>query len=362
MLLKRNFHTQTLHGKYLITNTFLLFAIEFVTVLADQTVEHGGDLELSCEANTNAVTATWEKDGKRLACVQGKHTMSHTGKLFILEIRNAQEEDEGTYTLTLSNISGKVSCSATIHVGISNKMINNLKQFQICDKETPELHFLLHGPIGAGKSSVINTIKSIFEKRQYINCLAATACGKSFTEKYQKYAVDRFVFHDVMGLEFDPESPISENSTHYIKNPTPDKKIYCLVGVLPADNITMINDEVFKKMKRIREEASELGMPQAVLLTRVDKACPMTNADLSKIYKSKKIKKKVDECSVKLSVPMNCIFPVKNYHEETQLNEEINCLMLDALTHLVNWANDFLKNEQHKIPNPGFAKQISETI
>ena len=35
------------------------------------------------------------------------------------------------------------------------------------------------------------------------------------------------------------------------------------------------------------------GMPQVVFLTRVDRACPMTKANLRNIYNSKKIRDKV---------------------------------------------------------------------
>lgn len=49
----------------------------------------------------------------------------------------------------------------------------------------------------------------------------------------------------------------------------------------------------------------------------------------------------VHECSQRLGV--NCIFPVQNYHEETHIKEDINCLMLQALTNIVYCANDYVK-------------------
>ncbi|KAL7825430.1 hypothetical protein AOLI_G00326370 [Acnodon oligacanthus] len=351
---------------------------EFVTVFDDQCTEIGGKVVLSCKANTKYATATWEKDGTRLVCVQGRHSIKQNDRLFVLEIQNFQEKDEGNYTLTLRNPSGDTSWSAFLQIALrewremprnANEMMQNLKTFKICNEEVSELRFLLHGPQGAGKSSIINTIKSIFENQQYINCAAAQAFDKSFTLKFDKYPVEQFAFYDVMGLvesqdegmctgdiisalkghiktgyKFRPGSPITEDSRFYIENPGLDSKIHCLVSVLPADKTGLITDGFLKKMRIIREEANELGIPQVVFLTRVDNGCAMTGADLSKIYRSRVIKKKMEECSVNLTVPMNCIFPVKNYHEETQLNDEINCLMLDALTHIVKWANDYLEH------------------
>ncbi|KAF1377039.1 hypothetical protein PFLUV_G00217740 [Perca fluviatilis] len=37
---------------------------------------------------------------------------------------------------------------------------------------------------------------------------------------------------------------------------------------------------------------------------------------------------------------MNCIFPVKNYHEEINLNSDIDSLILSALTNIINFGDD----------------------
>lgn len=50
------------------------------------------------------------------------------------------------------------------------------------------------------------------------------------------------------------------------------------------------------------------------------------------------------EYSSSLGVPVNRIFPVWNYHEEIHMKEDINCLMLEALTHVVHCANEYVKN------------------
>ncbi|XP_049329168.1 interferon-induced protein 44-like [Astyanax mexicanus] len=252
-------------------------------------------------------------------------------------------------------------------------MLNYLRNYEIC-KKVPELHFLLHGPVGAGKSSIINTIKSIFENRPYHLSLPSAASGKSFTLKYHKFPIGSelsgqvpFAFYDVMGLEegknkgmhtddiisalkghipedyeFQPHAMIKEDK-RYISDPTLRDMIHCLVSVLPADKVTLMSDSVIDKMKTVRAAASALGMPQMVFMTKVDEACPMIKDDLSKVYQSKKIKEKMHECSNRLGVPMNCIFPMKNYHEETVLNESVNLLMLEALKQIVIAANDYVE-------------------
>ncbi|XP_070296487.1 interferon-induced protein 44-like [Salvelinus sp. IW2-2015] len=85
-------------------------------------------------------------------------------------------------------------------------------------------------------------------------------------------------------------------------------------------------------------------------MTMPDKACELVNKDVTRIYYSKEIKKKMQECSNELGVPMNCILPVKNYHKEKKLVNDMDILILDAMTQIMNFANDYLwKLQQHAI-------------
>ncbi|KAG9271217.1 interferon-induced protein 44-like [Astyanax mexicanus] len=359
---------------------------EFVTVLGKKQAKAGEDVTFRCEANTDDLSVTWEKKGQRLCCVEGKHRAGKNGRNISLEIKNVDLGDEGNYTVTINNSSGSASCSAMLIVEIPEwrtvqweheTMVSTLKSFKISGENVRELRFLLHGPVGAGKSSIINTIKSIFEGHQFINCLTASdLTGESFTTKYEKYNVGNvpFTFYDVMGLEkgqskgvhtndvisalkghiskdytFKPLDPIDEANRYYIPNPTLNDQIHCLVSVIPADKISMMDDEVIQKMKEIRAAASKLGIPQVVFMTRVDKVCEMTEKDITKLYQSRKIKEKMMECSNRVGVTMNCIFPVKNYSEETKANEKLNCLMLEALTQIVHSANDFVKKNSNQL-------------
>ncbi|KAL6485193.1 hypothetical protein MHYP_G00072380 [Metynnis hypsauchen] len=358
---------------------------EFVSVLADKQVKEGDEVNLRCEANIEEVTAKWEKNGYRLECVEGKHIKRQSGTTFSLIIRNAAREDEGKYTLSLWNDAGNVSCSAMVTVEFTEwrtvqwnegPMITSLKNFKISNDNIRELRFLLHGPVGAGKSSTINTIKTIFEGHQFINCLAASdLSGESFTTKYQKYTTRAvpFAFYDLMGIEdgqlkgvqtadiisalkghipddyeFKPQAAMCEDNVNYISDPTLNDKIHCLVSVIAADKVTLMDNDVIQKMKTVRAEASKLGIPQLVFMTRVDSICKLTKENLAKIYRSKKIKEKMEECSTRLGVPMNCIFPLKNYHEETKQNEKLNCLVLEAFTQAVYSADDYVKKLSRK--------------
>ncbi|XP_058236010.1 interferon-induced protein 44-like isoform X2 [Hemibagrus wyckioides] len=174
--------------------------------------------------------------------------------------------------------------------------------------------------------------------------------GTSFTKKYKTHYIEAedgshlpFVFNDIMGLESDKESgakaediikaingslqegfnfkgtsPNSEMDLGYRSNPSVEDKTYCLVNIIAADKMSLLDNGVIDKMKKIRQAATHLNMPQVIIMTRADLACPLVQQDIRKIYSSKKIKEKMEVCSNLLGIPMNYIFPVKNYHEEIQ--------------------------------------------
>ncbi|XP_049336459.1 interferon-induced protein 44-like [Astyanax mexicanus] len=253
-------------------------------------------------------------------------------------------------------------------------MVNTLKAFKIRNDEVKELNLLLCGQIGAGKSSIINTINSILEGQISVGYQGNLESSVSQTLKFHKRQVgnakDGFlplVLNDTMGLEidqskgvhtddiitalkghtkngytFDPKTPIDENSPHYRENPSLSDRMHCLVYVIPADKISIMEDKVFKKMKKVRDAAYRMDLPHVILMTKVDETCTLTNKNLRHVYNSKKIKDKMLECQSALGVKMNCIFPVKNYHEECDINENVNCLMLHAFTRIVRWADDYV--------------------
>ncbi|XP_030641293.1 interferon-induced protein 44-like [Chanos chanos] len=245
------------------------------------------------------------------------------------------------------------------------------------------IRILLHGPVGAGKSSFVNSIDNVFKGRIACRALPDAGAGKSFTRTYKVHRFQMsgneskpfpFVVNDIMGLEEDDSkgahtddiinalhgyikdnselkegNPLSKGDSGYNNSPSLADEAHCLVSVIPADRISLINEAVIMKMRKIREKASKMGVPQVVVMTMVDKACPLVEKDLRKIYTSMMIKEKMEECHYKLGVPMNCIFPLKNYHEEVSLVVEPNslpleldCLILSALTQMIHMANDYL--------------------
>ncbi|XP_039464288.1 uncharacterized protein LOC116328508 isoform X2 [Oreochromis aureus] len=243
-----------------------------------------------------------------------------------------------------------------------------VKNFQLQNDKVRHVRVLLYGPVGAGKSSFINSVSNVLRRR--ITCPALTNATNegSFTKKYETHKIKKdggqfypFVFNDLMGLEegsgrgvrvediklammghvkegykFNTWSPLSMSDCYYNPSPSPEDRVHVVVCV-HSGNTTEINSSVLQKMKAIREAASDLGIPQLAVLTKFDEACPETDKDLKNVYKSKLVKRKMGDLSSKLGIPLNFILPVKNYSEEIQLNDDIDTLILRALRMMIDF-------------------------
>ncbi|XP_036419341.1 interferon-induced protein 44-like isoform X2 [Colossoma macropomum] len=241
-----------------------------------------------------------------------------------------------------------------------------------------QVRILLCGPVGSGKSSFINSVNTVLQGRNTTDALADSIGGVSFTVKFKTYKLKKdragsffpFVFNDTMGMEaeishgiqtndlisilqghvqegytFNPLTELTDEKREYDQTPSLDGKVHCLVSILPADKISMMPQSVICEMRKVREKARDLEIPQVVIMTRVDLICKLVSKDLKMIYRSKKIKDKIEECSNRLGVTKNYIFPVKMYSEEITTNSNVDILILMAMTNIVNFANDFVERE-----------------
>ncbi|TDH00808.1 hypothetical protein EPR50_G00192490 [Perca flavescens] len=152
------------------------------------------------------------------------------------------------------------------------------------------------------------------------------------------------------GYGFNRDSRMSEGDPFYNNHPTDNDKVHVLVCVIDANTVTCMHKEIEEKIRQIRIEATHLGIPQVAILTKIDEVCPEIKEDLQNVYKVNYLKEKMEQFSVNVGIPMNCIFPVKNYHEEINLNSDVDSLILSALKHIINFGDDcinFHKSQSH---------------
>ncbi|XP_060598654.1 interferon-induced protein 44-like isoform X2 [Ruditapes philippinarum] len=240
------------------------------------------------------------------------------------------------------------------------------------DVETANI--LVIGPVGAGKSSFFNTVASVF--RGHISDQAV--CGsaeKSITSKYRMYRVRssqkqkplKFCLCDTMGLEesqgidaqelgyvldghvpdgyqFNPTTPISSEIHGFVKFPTLGQKIHCVCFVFDGNTATILSEKMLEKVKSMQAKVRQKGLPQAIVLTKIDNVCSYVEEDITKVYQSETIKNLVDKVSNIFGVPRSFILPLKNYEKEIDVDTHVSILAMHTLKRLLLSTENHLFN------------------
>ncbi|XP_060596286.1 interferon-induced protein 44-like [Ruditapes philippinarum] len=81
-------------------------------------------------------------------------------------------------------------------------------------------------------------------------------------------------------------------------------------------------------MKGLRGLMNQKGIPQLILLTKVDNLCEYVEKDVAQVFYSTKVKEAVDKASQLLGLPRANILPVKNYENETELDDNVLIYLL----------------------------------
>ncbi|XP_043111483.1 interferon-induced protein 44-like [Puntigrus tetrazona] len=241
--------------------------------------------------------------------------------------------------------------------------VNSVKQARI----------LLVGPVGAGKSSFFNSINSVF--KGYVSIQANTGiAGTSLTTQFRTYYIKPsnsvthvpFTLCDSMGLEdgensgldvedftsilkghvqdkyqFNPLVPIQPGSPHFNKSPGLKDKIHCVVYVIDISRVKLLPDKMIEKFVAFRKKANHLSIPQLVLLTKVDEACPLVAEDVKNVYQSHYINTMMQEISTKLGVSLSAVVPVKNYYQELEIDSQTDILLLNAVVQMLRAAEGY---------------------
>ncbi|XP_039591633.1 interferon-induced protein 44-like [Polypterus senegalus] len=251
---------------------------------------------------------------------------------------------------------------------VRDKLLDEIRNYQTMIKSVAEPRILLIGQIGCGKSSFFNSVNSIF--RGYVIRQATAGFGENSVSKlYRTYPIHDgrggkkvpFILCDTMGLEgssdeagihvddiisvinghvpdqyeFNPKVPISDKFKCYREKPSLADKVYCIVYVVEASKVSLISEVLLKKFKFIQSNVNNMGIPQLLMVTKIDDACTEVAKDLTKVYQSRYIYEKVTQLAQVLGVPPSAISLVKNYAVDFELNLNMDVLILTALQQML---------------------------
>ncbi|KAJ4943283.1 hypothetical protein JOQ06_005787 [Pogonophryne albipinna] len=264
-----------------------------------------------------------------------------------------------------------------------NELKESIKIYKPTDSSVSQARVLLIGPVGAGKSSFFNSINSVF--RGHVTSQAMAGCfTTSLTRQFRTYSVKDgrkgkplpIIFCDTMGLEestgagidiedissilkghlpdryqFNTSAPLDSDSSGYLKSPELKDRIHCVTYVIDACKVSIMPPKLEEKLNAIRRKVNLMGIPQLVLLTKVDEACPLVEEDVKNIYKSGYIKEMMQEVSARLGVPLSCVVPVKNYSEELELDPDCTTLLLSAIIQMLRFTDNYFDDISDKFSN-----------
>ncbi|KAK3567797.1 hypothetical protein QTP86_026441 [Hemibagrus guttatus] len=192
--------------------------------------------------------------------------------------------------------------------------------------------------------------------------------------------------------QFNPTMPLQLESKYFCKAPTIKEKIHAVVYVMDACKVKLLSDKMIEKLAAFRRKASlhralggaalnnpqlslrlmmglgEMerwvevfpgfttnqsghgmlvgvkklsGVPQMVLLTKVDEACRSVGEDLKHVYQSPYIYRMMQEVSVHLGVSLSAVVPVKNYFKELELDLHTDLVLLNAVVQIIRTAEGY---------------------
>ncbi|XP_059545068.1 interferon-induced protein 44-like [Myotis daubentonii] len=237
-----------------------------------------------------------------------------------------------------------------------------------------QIRILLLGPIGAGKSSFFNSVKSVF--RGHVTHQALVGSDRTgISQQYRTYSIKDgkdgkslpFILCDSVGLsegkglcmddipyilkghvpdryQFNFMKPITPGHSNYIDFPLLEDRIHCVAFVFDANSIEQLSDEMVAKIKKARREVVKCGLVHVVLLTCVDSMDLIMKGDLIDIYKCIPVKLKQEEIHKKLGFALSDILVVSNYTSEWDLDPIKDVLNLSALRQMLWAADDFLED------------------
>ncbi|EIE25680.1 hypothetical protein COCSUDRAFT_60694 [Coccomyxa subellipsoidea C-169] len=238
------------------------------------------------------------------------------------------------------------------------KLMADLTAFEV-PRDLPKVNVLLFGGVGAGKSSLISSVDSLFKGR--ISRRAAHGQGTgSYTRILNKFTFkhtspqDReyqagelgYILDGNVSHGFDLSQPIHPQSRDFFAYPALADRVHCVCFVVPSCSAS--DQEYTTRLKQMKKFAMDRGIPTLVFLTKVDEYDPEINTrGVSSIFSSARIAAIMSEvASLSGSGGTKDVFPMKSFSNEYEPTPDVGVLIMRGLQHALFAAQDYLDDYQ----------------
>lgn len=257
-----------------------------------------------------------------------------------------------------------------------NRLLADIRAYKPYADLVSEIHILLVGPVGSGKSSFFNSVKSVFHGHVTGQAIVGSDTT-SITERYRIYSVKDgkngkslpFMLCDTMGLDgaegvglcmddipyilkgcipdryqFNPRKPITPEHSTFITSPSLKDRIHCVAYVLDITSIDNLSSKMLAKFKQVHKEVLNCGVAHVALLTKVDDCSEILQDNFLNLSRSMTSQRQVMNVHKMLGIPISSILMVGNHASDLEPDPMNDILILSALRQMLRAANDFLED------------------
>uniref|UniRef100_A0A3B4CG87 TLDc domain-containing protein n=1 Tax=Pygocentrus nattereri TaxID=42514 RepID=A0A3B4CG87_PYGNA len=245
----------------------------------------------------------------------------------------------------------------------------NFASYKLVLETLPRVRALLLGPVGSGKSSLVNSIRStIYRHWNFLSLLFSVTQLKSYDIRAEKggspsalslcdvmaigdedfaglsYSdtLDIIKGHVPEGYKFQSDFPINDKINGYRAAPTLKDQIHCVLFVLDAAKVTSYSSSLRTSLRRLHTTVSDLGIPQLILLTHVDQVCCAVKESMMSVYSSRVVQEKAAQL---VGLPLSYVLPVKNYISQLSVDLNTDILLLNVVNSILQAVDDTLEDE-----------------
>ncbi|XP_064228609.1 interferon-induced protein 44-like isoform X2 [Aotus nancymaae] len=206
-----------------------------------------------------------------------------------------------------------------------NRLLAEIRAYKPYADLVSEIRILLVGPVGSGKSSFFNSVKSVFHG--HVTCQAIVGSDvTSITE------------------QFNPHKPITPEHSTFITSPSLKDRIHCVAYVLDINSIDNLSSKMLAKFKKVHKEVLSCGIAHVALLTNVSNCSEVLQDNFLNMSRSMTSQSQVTNVNKMLGIPISNILMVGNYASDLELNPVNDILILSALRQMLRAADDFLED------------------